>query len=183
MNLGSSCFCLAKDRPLRLWQSIKHYTKKATSVALFAGDSGIRILTPIRMERKRCHWWTIARTVPERLPCHIQFVFSFYILKLLGGAGKEVRLHRRVLGSQLVVKGNGPLSQQFLKVILFQLASEVWQIESTSSTSCKPLNKSIHYFLIVSLCYLILLHPIWTSYNELFSFFSFKVLFPLKPFS
>lgn len=102
----------------------------------------------------------IARTAPERLPCQVKFVLSFYTLKLLGGAGKEVRLHRRVLGSQLLVKGNGPLSQQFLTVILFQLAREVWQIESTSSALCEPLNKSTHCYLIVGLCYLVLLHPI-----------------------
>lgn len=54
----------------------------------------------------------------------LQFVFLFCTLKPQGEADKRVSFQKHT-GSRQVVKGNGPLFQLFLWVILFQVASEV----------------------------------------------------------
>lgn len=50
--------------------------------------SGISTQTPVRVEEKRCHQYTEART-PESFPCQVQFVFSFYTLKPQVGQSRK----------------------------------------------------------------------------------------------
>lgn len=74
----------------------------------------------MKMEERRCHQWNEARRAPGRLQSQLQFPFSVCALT------PESRVvFTGVYGCQQVVKGNNPLFQLFLKVTLFQLASEV----------------------------------------------------------
>lgn len=75
--------------------------------------SGISTPTT-RVEERRCHQWTKARTVRERHQCWVHFALSFLILKPQGGAGKQARFYRaqmsvsRLLREQLIVSAISP---------------------------------------------------------------------------
>jgi hypothetical protein len=73
---------------------------------------------------KRCHQWIKARTAPERLQSWIQFAFSFYIRRPKWDR-QTSNILQSVCCSQQVVKGNNPLFQLFLHVIIFQVASDI----------------------------------------------------------
>jgi hypothetical protein len=79
------------------------------------------ISTPLlKMEETRCHQRTEARTAPERLQSQVQLPFSVCALTPQSRA-----VFTGVYGRYQVAKGNNPLFQVFLMVILSQTASEV----------------------------------------------------------
>lgn len=87
--------------------------------------------------------------MPLPLPIVSVYVYILLVLKLT--RNMTFFVHEVSFTGQ-VVKGNGPLSQLFLQVILFQVAVKSGlAMGSTDSALSEPLNKSIKQHLIIRL--------------------------------
>lgn len=85
------------------------------------------------------------------------------------GRASKPRFYRGIHGSQQVVKGNGPLFQLILQVVLLQLtvkSPQAWQTGSAGSALSDSLNKLKSHYLITSLFYLILLYTLWKTHKR-----------------
>lgn len=117
--------------------------------------SAIKHTTPVRVEARSCHWWTEARTVPERPPSQVQYVVSFNTLQPQGGVGKRAGSYRStpLLRATTPVPATPP--GPFVSGSQW---SHVWQIHRTSNPSRKSGN---HQHLVSGLSYLLRLQPQW----------------------
>jgi hypothetical protein len=89
----------------------------------------------LRVEERRCHQWTETRTGPERLWSWAIYILIIF-LKPPGGSRKWDFIEAYAAICQQVVKGNNPLFQLFLQVILLcSKWSHSWQIGSALSKS------------------------------------------------
>lgn len=85
------CFCL--PRILMMDRMFLSYV---------GGLPGISVPTQMRVEEKRHHQWTNAKTAPEKLPCQVDRIFSFSTPEPQVGEGKQA-FTEIVRGSQQVV--------------------------------------------------------------------------------